>query len=104
MIRQKFLPLLACIAFCPFLFEAVGQAKPKIAMVTHGQIVDPFCLVVRNGAEAAARETNCDLEYRSPDQFDLAEMSRLIDEAVASKPDGLIVSIPHVAILGFSSV
>jgi simple sugar transport system substrate-binding protein len=57
-------------------------------------------LVVRNAAETAARETNCDLDYRSPDHFDLAAMSHLIDEAVASKPDRLIVSIPDVAILG----
>jgi simple sugar transport system substrate-binding protein len=99
MISMKFLPLLECIAFCLFPFTIVAQVKPKIAMVTHGQLGDPFWLVVRNAAETAARETNCDLDYRSPDHFDLAAMSHLIDEAVASKPDGLIVSIPDVAIL-----
>jgi simple sugar transport system substrate-binding protein len=98
--RLKFLPLLTCVAFCLLSFEPVGQIKPKLAMVTHGQVGDPFWLVVRNGAEAGARETGCDLEYRSPDHFDLVEMSRLIDEAVASKPNGLIVSIPDVAIVG----
>ena len=100
MIRMKFLPLLACIAFCFFPFTMVAQVKPRIAMVTHGQSGDPFWLVVRNAAESAARQTHCDLDYRSPDHFDLAAMSHLIDEAVASKPDGLIVSIPDVAILG----
>ena len=102
MIRRRFLPLLACIAFCLGPFETAAQVRPKIAMITHGQVGDPFWLVVRNGAEAGARETNSDLEYRSPDKFDLAEMSRLINEAVASKPDGLIVSIPNVTILGTS--
>jgi simple sugar transport system substrate-binding protein len=96
----KFLRLAVCIAFCLVSFEPVAQTRPKLAMVTHGQAGDPFWLVVRNGAEAGARETNCDLEYRSPEHFDLAEMSRFIDEAVASKPDGLIVSIPDVAIVG----
>jgi len=100
MISMKFLPLLACIAFSLFPFTIVAQVTPKIAMVTHGQLGDPFWLVVRNAAETAARETNCDLDYRSPDHFDLAAMSHLIDEAVASKPDGLIVSMPDVAILG----
>ncbi len=71
-------------------------------MVTHGQAADSFWLIVRNGAEAAAEETNSDLEYRSPDKFDLVAMSKLIDAAVASKPDGLIVSIPDVAILSTS--
>jgi simple sugar transport system substrate-binding protein len=96
----RFLRLAVCVAFCLVSFEPVAQTRPKLAMVTHGQVGDPFWLVVRNGAEAGAKETNCDLEYRSPEHFDLAEMSRFIDEAVASKPDGLIVSIPDVAIVG----
>jgi len=100
MISMKFLRLLASVAFCLFPFTIVAQVTPKIAMVTHGQLGDPFWLVVRSAAETAARQTKCDLDYRSPDHFDLAAMSHLIDEAVSSKPDGLIVSIPDVAILG----
>jgi simple sugar transport system substrate-binding protein len=69
-------------------------------MVTHGQAADSFWLIVRNGAEAAAAETDSDLEYRSPEKFDLVAMSQMIDEAVASKPDALIVSIPDAAVLG----
>jgi hypothetical protein len=42
MISMKFLPLLECIAFCLFPFTIVAQVKPKIAMVTHGQLGDPF--------------------------------------------------------------
>ena len=71
-------------------------------MITHGQAADSFWLIVRNGAEAAASETNSDLQYRSPEKFDLVAMARLIDEAVASKPDGLIVSIPDAALLSGS--
>lgn len=98
----KFLPLLACAAsFCVPL-TTLAQRKPKIMMITHGQAADSFWLVVRNGAEAAANETNSDVEYRSPEKFDLAAMSQLIDEAVATKPDGLIVSIPDVAVLSQS--
>jgi simple sugar transport system substrate-binding protein len=69
-------------------------------MITHGQAGDPFWDVVRNGAEAAARETDTGLEYQAPEHFDLAAMSRLIDEAAASRPDALIVSIPDLAIVG----
>ena len=47
-------------------------------------------------------ETNSDLQYRSPEKFDLTAMAQLIDEAVASKPDGLIVSIPDAAVLSRS--
>ncbi len=34
------------------------------------------------------------VDYRSPDVFSVARMSELIDRAVATKPDGLVVSIP----------
>ena len=97
MINWKFLPLLACAVSLFVPLTALAQRKPKIIMVTHGQAADSFWLIVRNGAEAAAAETNSDLEYRSPEKFDLTAMAQLIDEAVASKPDGLIVSIPDAS-------
>lgn len=78
----------------------LAQKKPRIVFITHGQAGDPFWHVVRKGAETAAGETNCDLQYQSPAKFDLVEMSHLIDAAIASKPDGLIVSIPDAKVLG----
>jgi simple sugar transport system substrate-binding protein len=103
MITWKFLPLLVCASSLFFVpLTALAQRKPKIIMVTHGQAADSFWLILRNGAEAAAAETNIDLQYRSPDKFDLTAMAQLIDDAVASKPDGLIVSIPDAAVLSRS--
>lgn len=71
-------------------------------MVTHGQAADSFWSVVRNGVEIASVETGTDVDYRSPETFDVNAMARLIDEAVASKPDGLVVTIPDVAALSKS--
>jgi simple sugar transport system substrate-binding protein len=102
MINWKFLVALACAASLSFSLTALAQNKPKIVIITHGQAADSFWLIVRNGAEAAASETDSDLQYRSPEKFDLVAMARLIDEAVASKPDGLIVSIPDAALLSRS--
>src|SRR6202162_2519432 len=102
MINWKFLVALAGGASLFVPLASFAQSKPKIMVVTHGQAADSFWLIVRNGVEAAAAETNSDVQYRSPEKFDLVAMSRLIDEAVASKPDGLIVSIPDPAILGQS--
>jgi simple sugar transport system substrate-binding protein len=70
--------------------------------VTHGQAVDPFWLIVRNGVEIATKETDSDVDYRSPEKFDLHAMARLIDDAVASEPDGLVVTIPDAAALSKS--
>src|ERR1700693_4957187 len=102
MINWKFLVALAGGASLFVPLASFAQSKPKIMVVTHGQAADSFWLIVRNGVEAAAAETNSNVEYRAPEKFDLVAMSHLIDEAVASKPDGLIVSIPDAAVLSRS--
>jgi simple sugar transport system substrate-binding protein len=67
----------------------------RIAVVTHGQASSPFWAIVRNGVEAAARQTDVVVSYRAPDVYSLERMKTMIDEAVASRPDGLVVSIPE---------
>ena len=63
-------------------------------VVTHGQASSAFWTKVRNGIEAARRQMGIDVTYRSPDVYDVDAMRELIEEAVASMPDGLVVSIP----------
>jgi simple sugar transport system substrate-binding protein len=67
----------------------------RIAVVTHGQASSPFWAIVRNGVEAAARQMDVVVSYRAPDVYSLERMKGLIDQAVASRPDGLVVSIPE---------
>jgi simple sugar transport system substrate-binding protein len=71
-----------------------GDADVHIWVVTHGQASSAFWTIVRNGIEAARRQMGVELTYRSPDVYDVGTMRELIDEAVASRPDGLVVSIP----------
>ena len=102
MTRSNLAPWFALVASLFLPLTGLAQKKPRIVFITHGQAGDPFWDVVRKGAETAAGETNSDLQYQSPPQFDLVAMSHLIDAAVASKPDGLIVSIPDAKVLGKS--
>jgi simple sugar transport system substrate-binding protein len=67
----------------------------RIAVVTHGQASSPFWAIVRNGVEAAARQMDVVVNYRAPDVYSLQRMETLVDQAVASRPDGLVVSIPE---------
>ena len=69
-------------------------------MVTHGQANDAFWSVVKNGVEAAAKDSGAKVTYRAPESFDMVAMSRLIDAAVNQKPDGLVVSVPDASALG----
>jgi simple sugar transport system substrate-binding protein len=67
----------------------------RIAVVTHGQASSPFWAIVRNGVEAAARQMDVVVSYRAPDVYSVERMETMIDQAVAGRPDGLVVSIPE---------
>ena len=43
-----------------------------------------------------------EVQYQAPQTFDMVAMQQLIDAAVASQPDGLVVSIPDAEALGNS--
>jgi len=66
----------------------------RFIVVSHGQASDPFWSVVQRGADAAATDLGVTVEYQAPTTYNMVEMSQLIDAAVASQPDGLVVSIP----------
>lgn len=71
-------------------------------MVTHGSSADPFWSVVANGVSDAGADMGVRVEYQSPNSFDMVAMSQLLDAAVASGPDGLVVSIPDADALAAS--
>lgn len=79
---------------------AVNQRDFRFVVVTHGQASDPFWSVAANGVDAAAADMGVTVEYQAPETFDMVAMSDLIDAAVASEPDGLVVSIPDADALG----
>jgi simple sugar transport system substrate-binding protein len=70
----------------------------RIAVVTHGAASSPFWAIVRNGVEAAARQVDVLVSYRAPEVYSLERMETLIGDAIASKPDGLVVSLPEAAL------
>ena len=72
----------------------------RIAVVTHGQASSPVWAIVRNGVEAAARQMDVLVDYQAPEVYDVDQMRTLVREAVASHPDGLVVSIPEPGLAG----
>lgn len=81
---------------------AEGQRDYRFVVVSHGQASDPFWSVVKRGVDQAAIDMRVKVEYQAPGTFDMVEMAQLIDAAVASNPDGLVVSIPDPDALGAS--
>src|SRR5688572_2257185 len=71
-----------------------ARSAIRIIAVTHGQSADAFWSVVANGIKDAAEDLGVRVEYQAPTSFDMVRMSQLIDAAVASRPAGLLVSVP----------
>ena len=65
----------------------------RIAFVVHGSASDPYWSVVKRGVDDAAALTGATVEYHSPQVFDVVEQARLMEAAIATKPDGIAVSI-----------
>ena len=93
--------LLASAAVAPAAVTADSHTKDiRIEVVSHGQSGDAFWSVVQNGVNAGAADMGVEVNYSSPGTFDMVAMAQLIDTAVASQPDGLVVSLPDADALG----
>jgi simple sugar transport system substrate-binding protein len=106
MLKKKtfviYLVLALLVVFTGVVVAQKARGDIRIVVVSHGQASDPFWSVVKNGVDASAEAMGVTVEYQAPQTFDMVAMSQLIDAAVASNPDGLVVSIPDADALGDS--
>ena len=101
-LRKFMKPALGAIAGLTLLASASQMAaadETRVVFVTHGQSGDPYWSVVKNGMDDAAKTLGVKAEYLAPETFDMAKMAQMIDAIAASKPDGLVVSVPDAAAL-----
>lgn len=86
---------LSLVLWGPASAEGLKAASDvKIAVVVHGASSDAYWSVVKRGVDDAARDTGAQVQYIAPQVFDSVEQARLIEAAVATAPDGIVVSIP----------
>lgn len=80
--------------------QNTGREDIRLVVILHSVAADPFWSVVGNGVNQAAEDMGVQVDYQAPEEFDIVRMRQLIDGAIASEPDGLIVSVPDVDALG----
>ena len=87
--------LQAMTAFSAGKQEAVKPSGDqfKFYVVTHGGPADPFWGVVMKGAKEAGEMFNCDVTYLGPEKFSIQKLVDMVETAIASDPDGLVVTI-----------
>lgn len=78
---------------------AVSAADGKYVLVSHAPDSDSWWNTIKNAIKQAGEDFNVEVDYRNPPGGDLADMSRLIEQAAARNYDGVITSIADFDVL-----
>ena len=84
---------------------AVGGMAPALAegerfvLISHAPDSDSWWNTIKNAIQVAGEQMDVTVEYRNPPTGDLADMARIVEQAAASDPDGIIVTIADFDVL-----
>ncbi len=93
--RTGFLRILAIAVLATGIATSPSLAdSTRVVFVTHGQSTDPYWAIIKNGMNDAATKLGVTVEYHAPANFSTTEMRQMIEDAAASRPDGLVISMP----------
>ena len=93
---------LTVMVFLTWAMMSMAAFAIDVIVVSHGQTNDPFWSVAKNGVDSACEDMNISCRYTAPGTFDMVEMAKLIDNAVAQSPKGIVITLPDAAALGKS--
>ncbi len=87
---------LACMLAAATLTSAAIPAQAdgeRFVLVSHAPDSDSWWNTIKNAINLAGEQMGVTVEYRNPPTGDLADMARIIEQAAASSPDGIISTI-----------
>jgi simple sugar transport system substrate-binding protein len=100
--RSKFIALAAAalavigIATAPGTVAAEGE---KFVLISHAPDSDSWWNTIKNAIGIAGEQMGVTVDYRNPSTGDLADMARIVEQASAANPDGIIVTIADFDVL-----
>ncbi|WP_170361549.1 sugar ABC transporter substrate-binding protein [Ruegeria arenilitoris] len=90
---------LAASALALVTATGVAAEGEKYILVSHAPDSDSWWNTIKNGIALAGEQMGVEVEYRNPPTGDLADMARIIDQAAASGPNGIITTLADPDIL-----
>lgn len=91
---------IATVAAAPLIAATTASAEgERYVLISHAPDSDSWWNTVKNGIALAGEQMGVEVEYRNPPTGDLADMARIIDQAAASGPDGIITTLADADIL-----
>ncbi|POF28534.1 sugar ABC transporter substrate-binding protein [Roseibium marinum] len=88
----------AAVAFTGLSTPASAEGE-RFVLVSHAPDSDSWWNTIKNAIAVAGDQMDVEVEYRNPPTGDLADMARIIEQASASNPDGIIVTIADFDVL-----
>ena len=88
------------VAASALMGATVAQAEgERYVLVSHAPDSDSWWNTIKNGLALAGEQMGVEVEYRNPPTGDLADMARIIEQAAASGPDGIITTLADPDVL-----
>lgn len=84
--------------FAP-LMSTAQAAGERFVLVSHAPDSDSWWNTIKTAIREAGQHVGASVEYRNPPSGDLADMARIIEQATASNPDGIITTIADYDVL-----
>jgi len=96
----KKLALAVAVFAAPVLSAATASAEgERYVLVSHAPDSDSWWNTIKNGIALAGQQMGVEVEYRNPPTGDLADMARIIEQAAASSPNGIITTLADYDVL-----
>ncbi len=96
----KKLALAAVVAASPLIAATSAAAEgEKYILVSHAPDSDSWWNTIKNGIALAGDQMGVEVEYRNPPTGDIADMARIIEQASASGPHGIITTLADYDVL-----
>lgn len=93
------LALAVGVAVSPLVALAGGHESQKYILVSHAPDSDSWWNTIKNGIALAGDQMGVEVEYRNPPTGDIADMARIIEQAAASGPNGIITTLADYDVL-----
>lgn len=95
----KQLLLASAVAVASLTGTQAHADEQRYVLVSHAPDSDSWWNTIKNGIALAGEQMGVEVEYRNPPTGDLADMARIIEQATASGPDGIITTLADYDVL-----
>ncbi|SEW29307.1 monosaccharide ABC transporter substrate-binding protein, CUT2 family (TC 3.A.1.2.-) [Cognatiyoonia koreensis] len=97
---MKKMMLTAALVASPLMASADAHGDDlTYILVSHAPDSDTWWNTIKNGIALAGDQVGVSVEYRNPPTGDIADMARIIEQAAASSPDGIITTLADFDVL-----